>query len=395
MPFISHRISSINESQTVSLTGIVAEMAEQGKDIISLGAGEPDFDTPDFIKNAGINAIKKGFTKYTPVDGIVELKKAIIDWIKREYNVLYVPEEIVITCGAKHAVYQTILTVCDPGDEVILPKPYWVSYPEQIKLAGAKVRYVETSNDTGFKITAHQLEQNMTKNTRLLILNSPNNPSGSVYSAEELEKIVAIIKRSNLYIMSDEIYDQIVYDDINYKSLIEFPEIKDQLIYINGVSKCFAMTGWRLGFLAAHRELAKAVKKYQGHSTSNPSSIAQQAATAGYSADKKFIKEMKNEYEQRRNYVYQRLNSINKVTCVRPQGAFYAFPKVSELYYRERGILTSFDFCKYMLINYNIAIVPGGAFGMDNHVRISFATSMENLEKALDRLNSGVESILL
>jgi aspartate aminotransferase len=393
MPHISKRLAQICESQTLALNSTMARMKREGRDVVSLGAGEPDFDTPDHIKQAAIKAIQEGFTKYTPVDGTFELKEAIGAWIKNEHNVHYAANEIIVTCGAKHAVYQGILAVCEPGDEVLLPKPYWVSYPEQIKLAGAKVVEMTPEDATGLKITAEQLEKAISHKTRLLILNSPSNPSGVVYTRAELDAIAEVIRKSGIYILSDEIYDKIVFDDAVFAGMTVYTDIRDQLIYVNGVSKSFAMTGWRIGFLAANKEIAAAVSNYQGHSTSNPTSISQKAALEGYRADKAFITDMTHAFQQRRDYVSQRLNAMPDVQCELPQGAFYAFPNFSAYYLESKNIRSSMDFCGYLIEKYNVAIVPGVAFGMDEHSRLSYATSMQNLEKALDRIEAGLRAL--
>ena len=392
MPHISKRFSRISESKTVALNSVMAKMKREGKDVVGLGAGEPDFDTPEHIKRAAIKAIQDGFTKYTPADGMFELKTAIAEWLFSERSVRYEPNQIVITCGAKHAVYESICAVCDPGDEVILPAPYWVSYPEQIKLAQAHIKIIEASPEYGLKVTAEQLKQNITKKTRLLVLNSPSNPSGAVYSKAELSELADVIADSGIYVLSDEIYDQIVFDDVQYASMTDFKEkLGDQLIYINGVSKSFAMTGWRIGFLAAHADIATAVKKYQGHSTSNPSSISQKAAFSGYVEDKLFIREMCDAFQKRRDFVLERLNAIPNVKCMQPKGAFYAFPDFSAYYGKK--VSSSLEFCGYLLQEYNVAIVPGVAFGMDAHARLSFATSMDNLKKALARIEAGIRAL--
>jgi len=393
MPHVSQRLSQISESQTVALNSLMAKMRREGKDVIALGAGEPDFDTPDHIKAAAIASIKEGFTKYTPADGIMELREAICVWLKNEYGADYVPNEIIVTCGAKHAVYEGILSVVDPGDEVILPAPYWVSYPEQIKMAGAVVKVIDSKQENGLKITARELEKAITDKTRLLILNSPSNPSGAVYDEKELQALVAVIKESGIYVLSDEIYDTIIYDGIKYTSMIKFKEIRNQVLLVNGVSKSFAMTGWRIGYLAAHKDIVTAVKKYQGHSTSNPTSISQKASLAGLLGEMDFLKTRNKAFTERRDYVHKRLNSIKGVNCMLPQGAFYAFPDLS-FYFGKRGINSSKDLCGYLLENFNVAIVPGIAFGVDQNARLSFATSMQVLEKALDRIESGLKSLL-
>jgi len=394
---ISQRMSQISESQTVALSGLMARLKREGKDVVALGAGEPDFDTPQHIKEAAIAAIQKGFTKYTAAEGTAELREAICRWLLEEYQAEYKPSQIVVTCGAKHAVYQAILAVCNPGDEVLLPAPYWVSYPEQIKLAGATIKFMETNERSNLKISAAQLKDAITSRTKLLILNSPSNPSGAVYDARELSSLAEVIHDSGIMVLSDEIYDKIVFDDAQFASIAQFPEIRDQLLLVNGVSKTFAMTGWRIGFLAAHQDVANAVKNYQGHSTSNPTSISQSAALTAMLGQKQFIADMRAAFTERRNYVHHRLCAMPNVRCLLPQGAFYAFPNVSAYFGKRKGdrlIQSSVDLCGYLLQDFGVAIVPGSAFGMDSHARLSFATSMAVLEKALDRIENGLKSLL-
>jgi aspartate aminotransferase len=389
---LSNRISEIQESQTVALSGLLAKMKSEGKDIVALGAGEPDFETPSHIKEAAIAAIQEGFTKYTPVDGTNELKEAICDRMKNEYDVQYQPSEIVVTCGAKHAVYEAICAVCNPGDEVILPVPYWVSYPQQIRLAGAVVRPIMTTEENHLKMSPTQLENAITDKTKLVILNSPNNPSGAVYSYAELSTLVNILKEKNIFILADEIYDKILFDSDPYTSMLCFPEIRSQLLYINGVSKSYAMTGWRIGFLAASPDVVAVVKKYQGHCTSNPASISQKAALAAYRGPQEIITKMNKAFSERREYIMKRLNAIKGMQCHPPQGAFYVFPNVSS-FMNKAHIKTSVDLSVYLLENYRVAVVPGIAFGMDSCIRLSFATSLSILEKALDRIECGLMSL--
>jgi aspartate aminotransferase len=395
--FVSHvsiKFSQISESQTVALTSLTADLIRQGKDVITLGVGEPDFDTPENIKKAGIFAIQAGRTKYTASDGLYDLKQAIGNWLEEMYNAHYSPEEIVITNGAKQAVAQAIFAVCDPGDEVIIPKPYWVSYPEQVKLAGAVPKMVHTAAENGFKITAEQLNREITSKTRMLLLNSPGNPSGAVYDIEELESLVEVARKAGIYILADEVYDQIIYDGKQFASLSSFKEFKSQLLYINGVSKSYAMTGWRIGFLAGDSAITRAVKKYQGHITSNASTISQYAAIEAYLGEKTFLPIMRAEYQKRRDYVLKRLTSFKNVSCFTPEGAFYAFSDFSAYYNRDMGLTSSVEFCKYLLKEFNVAIVPGIAFGMDDYARLSFATTLDTLEKALDRIEECLDSIL-
>jgi len=393
---LSQRMIRMSESQTVALNSTLARLRREGVDVVALGAGEPDFDTPDHIKHAAIAAIEQGYTKYTPAEGSVELREAISRWLLEEYKVPYKPNEIVVSCGAKFAVFQAILAVCDPGDEVILPSPYWVSYPEMIQLADANMRIIEPANRRHLKITAAELEAAVTAKTRLLILNSPSNPSGAVYGRAELAELVKVIARSGIYVLADEIYDKIVFAEEGFTSLTQFPEIREQLLLVNGVSKSYAMTGWRIGYLAAPEPIAQAVKKYQGHTTSNPASISQKAALAAMQGPKDFIRDMLQAFLSRRNYVYQRLTAIPRVQCLLPEGAFYAFPDVSAYYGAEkdgRRISDSTSLCQYLLESHGVAIVPGVAFGMDTHVRLSYATSMDELKRALDRIEKGLLSL--
>lgn len=389
---ISKRLQQISESQTVALTSLLLQMKRDGQDVVSLGAGEPDFQTPSHVKRAGIQAIKSDDTKYTAVSGIFELRQAITNWIEQEYGARYTPDNIVVTCGAKHAIYQSLMAICDPGDEILVPAPYWVSYPEQIKLAGGifKPLWPDTHD---LKITAAHLEKVISSTTKVLILNSPTNPTGAVYSKRELDDIAGVIAQSGIFVISDEIYDQIVYD-APFASLAVYDNIREQLVYVNGVSKSFAMTGWRIGFAAADKRIAAAIVKYQGHSMTHPATISQRAAQTAYQSEKNFIKEMLAAYQKRRDYVMQRLSAMPHVKCAPPQGTFYAFPEVSSYYNRDMGINDSMALCYYLLQHSGVAIVPGAAFGMDAHVRLSFATSMNTLEMAFDRLESGLQSLL-
>ena len=396
MPGLSQKFSQISESQTVALNSLMARMKREGRDVVALGAGEPDFDTPQHIKDAAITAIRQGKTKYTPADGIMDLKEAISKWLADDYGAVYKPSEIIVTPGAKYAVFQALLAVCDPDDEVLLPVPYWVSYPEQIKLAGAVLKPLQPEKKAELKITAEQLDRAITDKTKVLILNSPSNPSGAVYSAKELEDLVKVIEKRGIYVISDEIYDKIVYDGVPFASMTKYAAIREQLLLVNGVSKSFAMTGWRIGYLAAPQEIATAVKKYQGHTTSNPTSISQYAALSGINGPKEFINEMMKAFTERRNYVHTRLINMPGVSCMLPQGAFYAFPDFGAyIGTSQNGVEmnSSIDLCGYLLEKFDVAIVPGIAFGMDTHARLSFATSMEVLEKALDRIESGLASL--
>ncbi|HOT95883.1 MAG TPA: pyridoxal phosphate-dependent aminotransferase [bacterium] len=394
---LAKRLERMTESPTVALNSTLARLKREGKDVVALGAGEPDFDTPAHINAAAIAAINQGYTKYTAAEGSLELREAIGNWLEETYQVRYSPKEIVVTPGAKYAVFEAILAVCDPGSEVVLPSPYWVSYPEMIQLADATMRCIDPADRDHLKITPAELRAAITDKTRLVILNSPSNPSGAVYSRQELAALVEVIRAAGVWLLSDEIYDQIVFDEKGYTSLSQFPEIRDKLLLVNGVSKSCAMTGWRIGFLAAPTRVAAAVVKYQGHTVSNPTSISQKAALAGYRGSKAFIEEMNAAFRTRRDYLFRRLQAIPRVRCLLPQGAFYLFPDVSAYYGHEKKGYTvddSVSLCQYLLQEFGVAIVPGVAFGMDTHVRLSYATSMEVLEKALDRIESGLHSLL-
>ncbi len=396
MPLLSDSFSRIGESQTVALTGLLAKLRREGRDVVALGAGEPDFDTPDTIKNAAIDAIRSGFTKYTAAEGILELRQAIGAYLQKKYGAEYDANEILVTAGAKFAVFMAIAAVCNPGDEVILPAPYWVSYPEQIKLAGAIPKVLPVKAENELKITAEQLNKAVTAKTKLLILNSPSNPSGAVYGRTELDELVEVLAERQIFVLSDEIYDQIIYEGETFTSLSQYPRIKERLLLVNGVSKTFAMTGWRIGFLAGPVELIAGAKRYQGHTLSNPTSISQMAALQAYRGEKDFLHTMVQAFAERREVVIERLSRIPGLTFNRPHGAFYAFPDFSAHKGKIGGgqrIETSMDLCNYLLSQHDVAVVPGAAFGMDNHFRLSFATSMANLHKAFDRIERGIQAL--
>lgn len=396
MRSLSRRIEQIEESKTLALQTLIQTKRRQKINIISLGAGEPDFPSPDNVKQAGIEAIQKNFTVYTPSDGIIDLKEAIIAWMTERRGLKYTPDQIVVTCGAKHAVAQAILAVCNPGDEVLLPAPYWVSYPEMIKIADGVVKILPTTQESGFKITASQLEAAISPKTRALIMNSPSNPTGAIYSQKELANLIPVLKAHDLYVISDEIYDEIVFDGLEFASMASFREILDQVILINGVSKAFAMTGWRIGYLAAEKSIARAVSRYQGHTTSNPTSISQKAALAAYLGKKDFINSMNAEFDRRRHFVIDRLNQMNGIKCPMPAGAFYAFPNIEHYFsksYQGWQITSSEDLCKFLIEQENIALVPGSAFGSEGYVRLSYAASMATLQQALDRIESGLKKL--
>ena len=392
---LAKRAFAISPSPTLAIDGKAKKMQQEGINVISFGVGEPDFDTPENVKEAGIQAIKDGFTKYTAVAGIEELKKVIIDKLAKDNGLEFQSNQIVVSAGAKHSLYNAILVLCDEGEEVILPAPYWVSYIEQIKMAGGIPKVVETKEENNFKLTPEQLEAAITDKTSLLLLNSPSNPTGAVYTADELKALAKIIKKHNLTVISDEIYEKLLYDGLTHVSIAAVdPEIKDQVVIINGLSKAYSMTGWRIGYAAAPANVAKAMADLQSHSTSNPTSIAQKAGVEALAGTQEPVEQMRLEFVKRRDYMYERLNSIAGITCTKPGGAFYLFPNVSNYYgkkFNGQTIANSTDFAEILLTEGKIAVVPGVAFGSENNIRLSYAASMKTIEEGLNRM----EQVLL
>jgi aspartate aminotransferase len=377
---ISTRAAQLTPSLTLSIDSKAKAMKAEGIDVCGFGAGEPDFDTPEHIKAATIAALEAGFTKYTPSSGIPELRQAIADKLQADNQLNYRASQVVVSNGAKHSCYNAILATCQPGDEVVIPAPYWVSYPDMVKLAGAEAVIVPTSERNSWKMRAEDFENAMTPRTKMLILNTPGNPSGSVYTREELQAIVDVASEEDIYILSDEIYEKLVYDGIEHVSVASLSkEAYDLTITINGFSKAYAMTGWRLGYLAASEAVAKAVDSIQSHSTSNPNSFAQRGALAALKGDQQPLQDMHDEFDMRRNYMYDRISKIPNITAVKPQGAFYVLVNISQL-----G-LTSQNFADRLLSKANVAVVPGAAFGDDRTVRLSYATSIDVIKKGLDR----------
>jgi len=385
---ISHRAASLAPSLTLAIDSKAKQLKAEGQDVVGFGAGEPDFDTPQHIKDAAIRALAEGFTKYTPSSGIPELRQSIADKFKRDNNLSYKPSQIIVSCGGKHSCYNVILATCEQGDEVIIPAPYWLSYPEMVKLAGATPVVLPTTDKTEFKLTPEQLRAAITPRTRLFILNSPSNPTGSLYTREEIKALGDICVQRNVLIMSDEIYEKLVYDGAEHTSVAGFSQAHyDQTIVVHGFAKAYSMTGWRLGYLAAPEPIAKAIDAIQSHSTSNPTSFAQKGGVAALNGPQDHLKSWLAEYAKRRSYAHQRLNSIQGISCVNAKGAFYLFPNISKL-----G-LKSTDFCARLLQEEKVAAVPGIAFGADEYLRISYATSMANIEKGLDRLEKFAKSL--
>lgn len=386
---LSQNALQITPSMTLEITAKAKQLKAQGIDVIDFGVGEPDFDTSDYIKEAAIDAIKKGYTKYTPSSGISELKKAVCNKLLKDNSLKYQPEQIVISNGAKHSIYNALCAILNPGDEVIIPVPYWLSYPEMVRLAYGKPVFVKTKAENDFKITAEELKNAITSKTKALILNTPNNPTGSVYTKEELEELAKIIEEANIFVISDEIYEKLIYEGshISIASLNE--KIKELTILVNGMSKAYAMTGWRIGYTASSLEIAKVMSNIQSHTTSNPNSIAQYASVAALSGDETVIKRMAEEFNKRRIYMVERINKIKGLKSNKPQGAFYVMVNIDEYIGKEikgKIIRGSIDFANALIEGANVAVVPALPFGMDNYIRISYATSIENIEKGLNRI---------
>ena len=378
---ISQRAASLAPSLTLAIDSKAKQMKAAGEDVVGFGAGEPDFDTPQHIKDAAIKALNEGFTKYTPSSGIPELRQAIADKFKRENGLAYNASQIIVSCGGKHSCFNVIMATCQAGDEVIIPSPYWLSYPEMVKLAEAKPVILQTTDKTEFKVTPEQLRNAITPRTRLFILNTPSNPTGSVYTPEEIKALGDICVEKGILIMSDEIYEHLLYDGAKHKSVASFsPAHYEHTIVVHGFAKAWSMTGWRLGFLAAPEAIANRIDAIQSHSTSNPTSFAQKGGVAALTGPQDHLKGWLAEYARRRNHAWQKLNSIPGVSCVNSKGAFYLFPNISKL-----G-LKSAEFCSKLLQEEKVAAVPGIAFGADDYIRISYATSMANVEKGLQRI---------
>ena len=385
---ISKRASSLSPSLTLVIDSKAKQMKAAGEDVVGFGAGEPDFDTPQHIKDAAAQALASGFTKYTPSSGIPELRQAIADKFKRENGLDYKPSQVIVSSGGKHSCFNVIMAVCDEGDEVIIPSPYWLSYPEMVKMAGGTPVIIETTDQTEFKVTPAQLRAAITPRTRLFILNSPSNPTGSVYSPEEIKALGDICVEKGVLIMSDEIYEHLTYDGAVVKSVASFGKAHyDHTIIVHGLAKAWSMTGWRLGFLAAPEPIARAIDAIQSHSTSNPTSFAQKGGVAALNGPQDHLKPWLAEFSKRRTYAWQKLNSIPGVTCVNAKGAFYLFPNISKL-----GLKSS-DFCARLLEQEKVAAVPGIAFGADDYIRLSYATGLANIEKGLDRLDRFCRSL--
>jgi len=394
---LSDRAIMISPSPTMAIDAKAKEMKARGINVVGFGAGEPDYDTPDHIKEAAVTAIWSGMTKYTPVAGTIELKEAICKKFKIDQGLDYKPSQIVVSAGAKHSLYNALQVLVQPGDEVILPSPYWVSYLEQIKLAGAEARIVETREENGFKLTPAELESAINPRTRLLILNSPSNPTGAVYSEAELKALGDVIVKYDIMVISDEVYEKLIYDGLRHISIASLsPELKERTVVINGVSKAYAMTGWRIGYAAAMDSIAGAMADLQSHSTSNPTSMAQAASMAALNGDQGPVGRMVVEYARRRDYMLERLQAIPHVSCTRPGGAFYLFPNVKAYFgksFNGKIINSATDLAALLLEEIQVAVVPGVAFGNDDYFRLSYAVSMDSIKEGLDRITRLMEKL--
>lgn len=383
---LSKRASLVNPSATLGITSKAKKMRREGIDVVSFGAGEPDYDTPLNIKNAAKDAIDKGITKYTPSTGLIELKEVISGKFKKDNNLIYETSQIIVSCGAKHSIFNSVFALCEEGDEVIIPSPYWLSYPEMVALSGAKSVIIKAAEKNNFKFTEKELSSSITPKTKLLILNSPSNPTGSIYSENELRFIAKLAKEKDFFVISDEIYEKITYTGKKPVSIASLDkDIYERTITVNGVSKSYSMTGWRIGYLACAKDIASAISNIQDHTTSNPTSISQIASLEALKGDQSFVDKMVNEFAKRRDYMVKRLNFIKGFKANNPDGAFYIFCDISSFK------MNSMDFCSKLLEEANVAIIPGGPFGWDTHVRFSFATSMENITKGLDKIEKWVK----
>lgn len=394
---LAERTKKIKPSPTLAVDSKAKEMKAKGFDVVNFGVGEPDFDTPEHIKEAAIKAIKDGFTKYTPVGGIDELKEAIIEKLEKDNKIKYEKENILVSCGAKHSLYNIAQALFSPGDEVIIPAPYWVSYTDQVLLNDATPVILETYEEDNFMLRPELLKEKITTKTKAIIINSPSNPTGFIYNEKVLQEIAEIALKNNIYIISDEIYEKLIYDGMRHISIASFSEeIKERTIVVNGLSKSHSMTGWRIGYAAGPADIIKAMTNLQSQSTSNPTSIAQKAAVAALKGPQDCVEEMRKEFEKRRNYIVNELNNIIGISCKMPQGAFYVFPNVKQILGKKIEsveIKSSMDLSIYLLEKAQVALVPGSAFGAEGYIRISYATSMENLSKGIERIRNSLEGL--
>jgi aspartate aminotransferase len=394
MSIISNSLKRIKPSPTIAVTQKARELKAAGKDVIALGAGEPDFDTPNNIKKAAVKAIRIGDTKYTPVDGTPAIKNAVIKKFKRENNLTYTSDQITVGTGGKQVLYNAFVATLNKGDEVIIPAPFWVSYPDMVLLAGGKPKFIKCGEEDGFKLTPTKLKKAITKKTKWIILNSPSNPTGAAYTKKEIINLGNILlKNKNILILSDDIYEHVKFDNFKFFTIAQLKKLKDRTLTMNGVSKAYAMTGWRIGYAAGPKNIIAAIRKIQSQSTSNPSSISQAAAVEALNGTQSFIKKRAKSFSDRRNFVVNYLNSIPGITCLMPKGAFYVFPSCKALIGKKTKIKNDTDFVQKLLEKQNVAVVQGSAFGLDGYFRISYATSMKKLKIAMDRIKRFCESL--
>ena len=394
--FIADNTGQIEASITMAVTALANQLKAEGKPVIGMSAGEPDSDTPDHIKQAAIQALNDGKTKYTAAAGLPQLKTAVAEKIQSDHGLTYSPKQIVISCGAKHTIFNLLQAILNPGDEVIIPTPYWVSYPDQVTILGGRSVFVPTTDATQFKLSAAQLESAITPKTKVVILNTPSNPTGMVYTEAELRELAAVIVKHQLLVISDEIYSKLVYDGQHTSIASLGDDIKRLTLLVDGLSKSFSMTGWRIGYCAVPEEIATVVGRIQSHSTSNPNTPAQWASITALTGPETAIDEMRAQFIQRRQVMVERLNQITGISCIMPQGAFYAFPSISELIGKSSpsGVISdSVSFCKHFLTDELVACVPGSGFGAEGYIRLSYATSMDAINTALDRLDSWVNQL--
>jgi aspartate aminotransferase len=389
---LSHRVQAVKPSPTLAITARAAQMRAAGRDIVGLGAGEPDFDTPEHIKAAAVEALAKGFTKYTAVDGIASLKKAIVDKFKKDNGLDYQPKQVLVSCGGKQSSYNLTQALLNPGDEVIIPAPFWVSYPDMVLLADGVPVIIETTQAQRFKITPDQLRAAITPKTRLIFINSPSNPSGIAYTLDELKALGDVLKDyPEIIIATDDMYEHILWEQGTFVNILNaHPDLYNRTVVMNGVSKAYSMTGWRIGYAAGPADLIEAMTTVQSQSTSNPTSISQVAAEAALTGDQSFINEMCVEFKKRHDYVVAEFNKIDGIDCIETDGTFYVFPNIEKLLARLDGIEDDLAFSEYLIEKAGVALVPGSAFGTPGHIRISIATSMANLEKAMERIRNAV-----
>lgn len=394
---IAERASHVTDSITMAISALAQKLKKEGQDVLSFGAGEPDFDTPDFIKQAGISAILEGKTKYTAATGIIELKEAVCAKLLKDNGLSYTPGQIIISCGAKHSIFNAIMALVNPGDEVVIPAPYWVSYPDQVQLCGGIPVFIHTTDETEFKITPAQLRNAITSRTKLVILNSPSNPTGSVYTSAELKAIADVLVEKQVLVLSDEIYEKLIYSPHEHVSIASFSEeIKKLTIVVNGVAKAYSMTGWRIGYSASPVPIAQAMGTIQSHSTSNPTTPSQWASLAALNGDGHEVELMRLEFEKRRQVMVAGLSAIPGFTCLMPHGAFYTFPNISACLGKRcaSGVIeNSAQFCQYLLKEALVACIPGSGFGAEGYIRLSYATSMSDIERGIERIDQWVRQL--